>query len=231
MVAPASIPLMNFTACSFQKRGAGARPLSGHKCAASRAEVWRVRPAVASRLLVKTRNLHCHDAVKAFPPSPLFLGGTGQSTIGTEPRHEPERTSQNRLAGRIVIPAATPERRTQDARAVPYCRAHCSSKETCGGPETPSVTTTFAIRSRAATCETRYAGVQAVRDIGLGANGVGPTPLTWPGLQDRADALGGCWNYGVQFAGRIQPPARTHRRAACTALFWNSGSESLLKRS
>lgn len=29
----------------------------------------------------------------------------------------------------------------------------------------------------------------------IGAQGVGPCQLTWPGFQDRADAQGGCWNY------------------------------------
>ena len=32
------------------------------------------------------------------------------------------------------------------------------------------------------------------RNAGLGAQGVGPTQLTFPPLQDRADELGGCWN-------------------------------------
>lgn len=31
----------------------------------------------------------------------------------------------------------------------------------------------------------------------LGAQGVGPTQLTWPGFQDRADALGGCYQWNV----------------------------------
>lgn len=31
----------------------------------------------------------------------------------------------------------------------------------------------------------------------LGAQGVGPTQLTWPGYQDRADAMGGCWDWRV----------------------------------
>jgi hypothetical protein len=31
----------------------------------------------------------------------------------------------------------------------------------------------------------------------LGAQGVGPTQLTWPAFQDRADALGGCFQWDV----------------------------------
>ena len=49
------------------------------------------------------------------------------------------------------------------------------------------------------------------RRQGLGNQGVGPMQLTSPGLQDRADALGGCWKVGanirvgVEFlAGNIQ---------------------------
>ncbi len=31
----------------------------------------------------------------------------------------------------------------------------------------------------------------------LGAQGCGPAQLTWPGFQDRADRLGGCWRWDV----------------------------------
>jgi murein DD-endopeptidase MepM/ murein hydrolase activator NlpD len=41
--------------------------------------------------------------------------------------------------------------------------------------------------------EERYRRYLKFRREGLGAQGVGPMQLTWPGLQDRADALGGCW--------------------------------------
>lgn len=34
----------------------------------------------------------------------------------------------------------------------------------------------------------------------LGAQGVGPCQLTWPGFQDRADARGGCWNWRTNVA-------------------------------
>lgn len=41
-----------------------------------------------------------------------------------------------------------------------------------------------------------YEAYRAKRRAGsIGAQGVGPCQLTWPGFQDRADALGGCWNY------------------------------------
>lgn len=34
----------------------------------------------------------------------------------------------------------------------------------------------------------------------LGAQGVGPCQLTWPGFQDQADARGGCWDPAVNMA-------------------------------
>lgn len=39
----------------------------------------------------------------------------------------------------------------------------------------------------------RYKARRAV----LGAQGVGPTQLTWRGFQDQADAQGGCWDWSV----------------------------------
>jgi murein DD-endopeptidase MepM/ murein hydrolase activator NlpD len=39
-----------------------------------------------------------------------------------------------------------------------------------------------------------YAQYKRHRNAGLGAQGVGPTQLTFPPLQDRADEVGGCWN-------------------------------------
>jgi cell wall-associated NlpC family hydrolase len=39
----------------------------------------------------------------------------------------------------------------------------------------------------------RYLEYKRHRMLGEGANGVGPMQLTWPGYQDRADGLGGCW--------------------------------------
>jgi murein DD-endopeptidase MepM/ murein hydrolase activator NlpD len=59
--------------------------------------------------------------------------------------------------------------------------------------------------------EDRYKQYLHFRRQGLGNQGVGPMQLTSPGLQDRADALGGCWKVdpnvrvGVEFlAGNIQ---------------------------
>jgi hypothetical protein len=40
----------------------------------------------------------------------------------------------------------------------------------------------------------RYVVYKKNRKAGLGMQGVGPTQLTWYAFQDRADALGGCWN-------------------------------------
>jgi hypothetical protein len=34
----------------------------------------------------------------------------------------------------------------------------------------------------------------------LGAQGVGPCQLTWPGYQDQADARGGCWEWQINIA-------------------------------
>jgi peptidoglycan hydrolase-like protein with peptidoglycan-binding domain len=59
--------------------------------------------------------------------------------------------------------------------------------------------------------EARYRQYLKFRRAGLGNQGVGPMQLTSPGLQDRADALGGCWKVdpnirvGVEYlAGNIQ---------------------------
>ena len=38
-----------------------------------------------------------------------------------------------------------------------------------------------------------YERYRGFREVGLGAQGVGVTQLTFPPLQDRADELGGCW--------------------------------------
>ncbi len=47
--------------------------------------------------------------------------------------------------------------------------------------------------------KTAYLAYKAHRHQ-LGAQGVGPTQLTWPGYQDRADAMGGCWDWRVNCA-------------------------------
>lgn len=44
-----------------------------------------------------------------------------------------------------------------------------------------------------------YARYKAARAVN-GAQGVGPTQLTWPGFQDRADARGGTWDWRVNCA-------------------------------
>ena len=66
-------------------------------------------------------------------------------------------------------------------------------------------------RGLLAVNEARYKQYLHFRRQGLGAQGVGPMQLTSPGLQDRADALGGCWKVapnirvGVEYlAGNIQ---------------------------
>jgi murein DD-endopeptidase MepM/ murein hydrolase activator NlpD len=59
--------------------------------------------------------------------------------------------------------------------------------------------------------EAEYKRYLRFRAQGLGNQGVGPMQLTSPGLQDRADALGGCWKVGPNIrvgceflAGNIQ---------------------------
>jgi murein DD-endopeptidase MepM/ murein hydrolase activator NlpD len=66
-------------------------------------------------------------------------------------------------------------------------------------------------RGLMAVTEERYKQYLHFRRQGLGNQGVGPMQLTSPGLQDRADALGGCWKVdpnirvGVEYlAGNIQ---------------------------
>jgi hypothetical protein len=52
--------------------------------------------------------------------------------------------------------------------------------------------------------EARYRVYVRQRKAGMGMQGVGPCQLTWYGLQDMADAMGGCWkpryNMRVGFA-------------------------------
>ena len=66
-------------------------------------------------------------------------------------------------------------------------------------------------RGLLAVTQDRYKQYLRFRRQGLGNQGVGPMQLTSPGLQDRADALGGCWKVdpnirvGVEYlAGNIQ---------------------------
>ncbi len=43
----------------------------------------------------------------------------------------------------------------------------------------------------------KYRAYLLRRNAGEGAQGVGPTQLTWPGYQDMADKLGGCWKPSI----------------------------------
>lgn len=45
-----------------------------------------------------------------------------------------------------------------------------------------------------------YVRYRALRDQGHGAQGVGLTQLTWPGFQDEADSVGGCWKARAQLS-------------------------------
>ena len=51
------------------------------------------------------------------------------------------------------------------------------------------------------------------RRQGLGNQGVGPMQLTSPGLQDRADALGGCWKVDAEHPRRRRVPGGQHPAA------------------
>lgn len=48
-----------------------------------------------------------------------------------------------------------------------------------------------------AVTRARYKTYLLYRNRGQGANGVGPTQLTWPAYQDEADKQGGCWNHRI----------------------------------
>lgn len=68
----------------------------------------------------------------------------------------------------------------------------------CGPPRGSEVT------------EARYRSYLAARGV-CGSQGVGPLQLTWPALQDRADAAGGCWRPEINvriglelFAGHLR---------------------------
>lgn len=57
-----------------------------------------------------------------------------------------------------------------------------------------------------------YFAYKKFRQMGLGAQGVGPTQLTYPGYQDEADRDGGCWDQAVNIAtgARILAEHRLH---------------------
>jgi len=62
-----------------------------------------------------------------------------------------------------------------------------------------------------------YREYLAHRRRGLGNQGVGPMQLTSPGLQDRADALGGCWRVGPNITVGLEFLAGNIRRLGLRA--------------
>jgi cell wall-associated NlpC family hydrolase len=77
----------------------------------------------------------------------------------------------------------------------------------------------------------RYMEYKHYRQMGLGANGVGPTQLTWPGFQDRADHLGGCWVYDVNLRVGFSVLRAQIRSNGVYRGFWNyNGREAYAKQ-
>lgn len=86
-------------------------------------------------------------------------------------------------------------------------------KETAGGHNLfghDTVDTCGNYEKGAEVTKAAYLRYKADRDR-CGAQGVGPTQLTWPGFQDEADERGGCWKWGVNtdyglelFAGYVR---------------------------
>ena len=82
-----------------------------------------------------------------------------------------------------------------------------------------------------AVTKDRYMEYKHYRQLGLGANGVGPTQLTWPGFQDRADQLGGCWDYDVNLRVGFSVLRAHIRQSGVYHGFWNyNGSEGYAKQ-
>lgn len=77
----------------------------------------------------------------------------------------------------------------------------------------------------------RYMEYKHYRQMGLGANGVGPTQLTWPGYQDRADQLGGCWDYDVNLRVGFSVLRALIRQNGAYNGFWKyNGQEAYAKQ-
>lgn len=72
-------------------------------------------------------------------------------------------------------------------------------KESAGGKNvwgSDGVETGGAYKKGAPVTREAYERYRALQRAGsIGAQGVGPTQLTWPGYQDQADELGGCWDW------------------------------------
>ena len=77
--------------------------------------------------------------------------------------------------------------------------------------------------------EERYRAYLKHRKAGRGAQGVGPAQLTFPGFQDRADKLGGCWKPAVNIKVGVQVLAdniAAHGTRAGVARYNGSGARA-----
>lgn len=132
--------------------------------------------------------------------------------------------------GGIVDPAATLSAAREVMLALPYACALLEQESSGGHNVFGHDNVRNPIKGGDVT-KNRYAEYKRFRDVGLGANGVGPTQLTWPGYQDRADALGGCWNYGVNLRVGFSILRAHIRQSGAYRGFWNyNGSEAYAKQ-
>lgn len=132
--------------------------------------------------------------------------------------------------GGIVDPAATLTAAREVMLALPYACA-LLEQETSGGNNVFGHDNVRNPIKGGSVTKSRYAEYKRFRDLGLGANGVGPTQLTWPGYQDRADALGGCWDYGVNLRVGFSILRANIRQSGVYRGFWNyNGSEAYAKQ-
>ncbi len=132
--------------------------------------------------------------------------------------------------GGIVDPAATLTAAREVMLALPYACA-LLEQETSGGHNVFGHDNVRNPIKGGDVTKSRYAEYKRFRDLGLGANGVGPTQLTWPGYQDRADALGGCWDYGVNLRVGFSILRANIRQSGVYRGFWNyNGSEAYAKQ-
>ncbi|MGH2933869.1 MAG: NlpC/P60 family protein [Gaiellaceae bacterium] len=132
--------------------------------------------------------------------------------------------------GGIVNPTATLSAAREVMLALPYACA-LLEQETSGGHNVFGHDNVRNPIKGGDVTKSRYAEYKRFRDLGLGANGVGPTQLTWPGYQDRADALGGCWDYGVNLRVGFSILRANIRQSGVYRGFWNyNGSEAYAKQ-
>jgi cell wall-associated NlpC family hydrolase len=132
--------------------------------------------------------------------------------------------------GGIVRPADTLRVAREVGLALPFACALLEQESSGGHNVFGHDSVSNPVRGGEVTKD-RYLEYKHYRQLGLGANGVGPTQLTWPGFQDRADQLGGCWVYDVNLRVGFSVLRAQIRKSGAYRGYWNyNGSEAYAKQ-